>query len=800
MEARNRACLSFPVLVCFVLTFVSSEANLSAATNSISTGQSISGNLTIISEDGTFELGFFTPGNSRKFYIGIWYKKLPKQTIIWVANRERFISNTTLSELKLTQDRNLVLLNQSKIPIWSSNSSSLTSSNHTEAVLLNNGNLVLRDMSNTSVIFWQSFDHPTDTFVPESWIGMNKVTGEYQSLTSWKNSEDPAPGYFSDSIDPGGTSEFFLRWNKSEIYWRSGTWNGEYFTGAPVLPEMRRTTIINLFYIDNDQRRYATCTLKNNATITRQVIDVSGQIKQLVWLDKYQDWLLFWSEPDAQCDVYSLCGPFGICDSKSIPFCRCPQGFEPASMADWELNDYSSGCVRRSILQCGKNTSDGFLTISNMKLPSNSHSLDVQSSNDCSSACLNDCSCTAYAYGDRCFIWKGELLNLQQLYGDGDSTTLYLRVSATDIQHTKSKSKALPIILSAVGAVILSCILVGLAWRIRRSRMTRREKLVDGSLVVYSYAELQHITRNFSEKLGSGGFGSVFRGSVPGSNDVAVKRLEELRQVDKQFIAEVSTLGAIQHVNLIRLCGFCSEGSKRLLVYEYMPNGSLASHLFGGNHKTIDWKTRCQIMLGIARGLYYLHEQCRECIIHCDIKPENILLDSELYPKVADFGMAKLMGRDFSRVLTTLKGTIGYLAPEWIRGLPITTKADVYSFGMMALELISGRRNSQQFKDGNNISFFPLFAATKVAEGDVLSLIDKNLEDTVEMEELTRMCRLACWCIQDSETYRPSMGHIVQVLEGGLEVNIPPVPKSLLNLMEDREQFWYEESSLSSMN
>ncbi|KAJ0983573.1 hypothetical protein J5N97_011828 [Dioscorea zingiberensis] len=332
---------------------------------------------------------------------------------------------------------------------------------------------------------------------------------------------------------------------------------------------------------------------------------------------------------------------------------------------------------------------------------------------------------------------------------------------------------------------------LGLAWRIRRGGVLRKSRQGAGSVVAYSYAELQQITRNFSEKLGSGGFGSVFKGSLPGSSDVAVKRLEQLRQGDKQFRAEVSTLGAIQHVNLIRLCGFCSEGSKRLLVYEYMPNGSLASHLFGSNHKTIDWKTRCQIILGIARGLYYLHERCRECIIHCDIKPENILLDSELSPKVSDFGLAKLMGRDFSRVLTSMRGTIGYLAPEWIAGLPITTKTDVYSFGMMVLELISGKRNSEHFKDGN-ISFFPLFAATRVAEGDNLSLLDKNLQDEVDIDEITRICRLACWCINDNETYRPSMGQIVQVLEGGLEVNVPPVPKSLLHLMDDSEECRYE--------
>lgn len=160
-----------------------------------------------------------------------------------------------------------------------------------------------------------------------------------------------------------------------------------------------------------------------------------------------------------------------------------------------------------------------------------------------------------------------------------------------------------------------------------------------------------------------------------------------------------------------------------------MPNGSLDSHLFTEKDSDfLDWKTRYQIALGTARGLAYLHEKCRDCIIHCDIKPENILLDAEFCPKVSDFGLAKLVGREFSRVLTTMRGTRGYLAPEWISGVAITAKADVYSYGMMLYEFVSGRRNSQESEDGK-VKFFPSWAAKQIVEGsNLISLLDPRLE------------------------------------------------------------------------
>ncbi|KAL7250392.1 hypothetical protein ACSBR1_012409 [Camellia fascicularis] len=208
-----------------------------------------------------------------------------------------------------------------------------------------------------------------------------------------------------------------------------------------------------------------------------------------------------------------------------------------------------------------------------------------------------------------------------------------------------------------------------------------------------------------------------------------------------------------------------------------MQNGSLHSHLFHENEsKVLDWKTRYQIALGTSKGLAYLHENCRDCIIHCDIKPSNILLDIDFRPKIADFGLAKLLGREFSRVLAAMKGTTGYLAPEWILGVAITTKVDVYSYNVMLFELISGRRNTDQSEE-RIVKLFPMRAASVVINGrDILSLLDHRLERRVDVEEVWRICKVACWCIQDDENDRPSMGQVVQILEGILDVEPSPIP------------------------
>jgi len=519
---------------------------------------------------------------------------------------------------------------------------------------------------------------------------------------------------------------------------------------------------------------------------------VNGQMRRRQWVEGRDDWVLFCTEPHDACDVFGSCGPFGVCSNTTSPACECPAAFAPRSQGEWARGITASGCARRAVLAC---TNDGFLKMPYaVQLPNGSavEAAGARSDKACAAACRRDCSCTAYLYdGTKCSVWNGELVNLRKLptndQGVAAAAALHLRVAASEVPPSApahSWRKSMVILGSSVSAVVLllAGLIIGVAVVLRKRRGKGKVTAVQGSLLLLDYQAVKAATRDFTEKLGSGSFGSVYKGALPDKTPVAVKKLDGLRQGEKQFRAEVVTLGTIHHINLVRLRGFCSEGNKRALVYDYMPNGSLDAHLFKSTSgsKVLSWGQRFGVAVGVARGLAYLHEKCRECIIHCDIKPENILLDEELGAKLADFGMAKLVGHEFSRVLTTMRGTMGYLAPEWLTGAPVTAKADVYSFGLLLFELVSGRRNNGSSEEGGRSAvYFPVHAAVKLHAGDVVGLLDEKLDGDANVEELERVCKVACWCIQDEEGDRPTTGLVVQQLEGVADMGLPPIPSRL---------------------
>ncbi|CAN1231831.1 G-type lectin S-receptor-like serine/threonine-protein kinase At2g19130 [Linum perenne] len=493
-----------------------------------------------------------------------------------------------------------------------------------------------------------------------------------------------------------------------------------------------------------------------------------------------------WKYTGPLCGINGYyCGAYGSCTEKSSPVCNCLKGFsyqyDESGISSYHISEvFYGGCSRDFQLQC-ENT-DSFFPYYNVGLPRDPVMTSGETSKDCEAACLRSCNCSAYSYseGQTCSHWFGFFFNLRQDVPNG--RTIYIKLAASEFPSKRNKIAIM--IGSVVGSSVLLVLVLFIIFRWRHHIMLSPTNLMEGSLVVFTYRHLKIYTKNFSDKLAEGGFGAVYKGTLPDSSVVAVKKLERINfriaENHEQFLAEVRTLGTIQHINLVGLRGFSSDKSTMMLVYDYMPNGSVASHLFKGNDDSniLDWKTRYSIALGTARGLAYLHENCRECIIHYDIKPENVFLDSEFRPKVADFGMEKLFGRDFNRVLTTLKGTIGYLAPEWISGEAITAKADVYSYGMVLFELVSGMRNSQRHVCVGH--YFPLWVANVINEGgNVAELLDPKLQGNADVEELERVCRVALWCIQNDQSHRPTMSHVVYFLEQVLEVNIPPVPRIL---------------------
>ncbi|CAN6714714.1 unnamed protein product [Malus baccata var. baccata] len=295
----------------------------------------------------------------------------------------------------------------------------------------------------------------------------------------------------------------------------------------------------------------------------------------------------------------------------------------------------------------------------------------------------------------------------------------------------------------------------------------------------YSYSDIKKMTRNLKDKLGQGGFGSVFKGLLQDGHLVAVKMLSGTKGKGQDFISEVATIGRIHHVNVVQLIGFCSEGSKRALVYDFMPNGSLDKYIFSEKEKNVilSWDVMHEIALGVARAIEYLHQGCDMQILHFDIKPHNILLDENFAAKISDFGLARFYPRDNNTVsLTAVRGTFGYMAPELFhRSIGgVSKKADAYSFGMLLLEMAGRRKNTNAHAQNSSQIYFPSWIYEQLQKG--LSI---EIENACESDKKVtkRMLMVALWCIQLKPADRPCMSKAVEMLEGEVEaLQMPPKP------------------------
>ncbi|KNA12293.1 hypothetical protein SOVF_127250 [Spinacia oleracea] len=317
-----------------------------------------------------------------------------------------------------------------------------------------------------------------------------------------------------------------------------------------------------------------------------------------------------------------------------------------------------------------------------------------------------------------------------------------------------------------------------------------------GLATKFLHEELMLATENFSLIVGQGGSGCVFKGMLKDGTSIAVKRIEGQERGEREFRTEVAAIGCVQHTNLVRLYGYCIiPKGPRFLVYEFVRHGSLDRWIFTQEHKKIQqpggclpWKLRHQVAIDVARALNYLHNDCQSRILHLDVKPENILLDDNYRALVSDFGLAKLMGKDESMVVTRIRGTRGYLAPEWILEKGVSAKTDVYSYGMLLLEMIGGRRNTLMLsdRDGKGKStmpdmklwdYFPKIVFEKMKAGKIMEVVDKRLLEegtSIDEKEVRRLVYIALWCIQEKVNIRPNMGQVVNMLEGRLPVDEPP--------------------------
>ncbi|KAL2335988.1 hypothetical protein Fmac_010434 [Flemingia macrophylla] len=726
------------------------------STTSTSNTIILQGNATFQSPNATFQLGLL--GFSTGFYLAIRHTSLPTPNTVWVANRRTPAPSLSSAALHLTPSGQLLLTHNSTV-LWAT-------PNRTEPLslkLLDSGNLVL--LTRRGVVSWQSFDHPTDTWLP----GINLT--RFNSLTSWRTSSDPSPGPYSLRLTPPHYGQFDLFFNDAVSYWSTGNWTNGNFVNVPemTIPYLYSFHFANPF---SPAASFGFSEQPSDSGLrppTMFRLDPFGQIRQYTWNDQAGSWNMFWAKPDPLCLVRGLCGTFGLCVGEPSKPCECLAGFLPRDNRSWSSGDYTGGCYRPDA-ECG--TSDGFRDLGAVGFEfGNVSFVKGKSRRFCERECLGSCGCVGLAFDEGsglCKNFYGSLSDFRNLSSSSGEVS-YVRVPGGGSGRGFDRRVLSAVVIGSVAAfgVVLVTLLVLVKKRCGR-RGFEEDFVPVLNLKVFSYKELQLATRGFSEKVGHGGFGTVFQGELSDSSVVAVKRLERPGGGEKEFRAEVSTIGNIQHVNLVRLRGFCSENSHRLLVYEYMQNGALSVYL-RKEGPSLSWDVRFRVAVGTAKGIAYLHEECRCCIIHCDIKPENILLDGDFTAKVSDFGLAKLIGRDFSRVLATMRGTWGYVAPEWISGVAITTKADVYSYGMTLLELIGGRRNVERppsaevGESGGEMGgkwFFPPWAAQRIIEGNVSEVVDKRLGDVCNMEEVKRVALVAVWCIQDDEAMRPTMGMV----------------------------------------
>ncbi|KAF7112212.1 hypothetical protein RHSIM_RhsimUnG0256700 [Rhododendron simsii] len=533
--------------------FFSFSVFANALTDTILQGQSVTTSTTITSSGNKFELGFFTPGNGNSAtssHLGIWYKGLPERTVVWVANRDNPVTGSS-KVLTIEADGNLVILDVR----LSYKVSTISSSANTSATLLDSGNLVLIDRRSGNLL-WQSFDYPSDTFLPGMKLGYDKRNGKTWYLLAWKSEEDPSPGVFSVEADPEVTNQFFIL-QGSQKYWTTGIWNGQFFSQ---MPEMNQNYLFKFSYVSNDNESYYTYSMYNSSIISRFVLDTSGLLQQLTWLETTSQWNLFWSQPTQRCYVNPTCGAFGACNPSASPFCQCLRGFEPNSVGGWNAGDTSGGCVRKAPLQCGNDSAvngrkDQFLRIAKVRLPDNSIVLSqVKSVGDCKSACFSNCSCSAYTYSvSGCSIWGNELLNVVQLMdGDPEGKDFYLRLAASEFPSQGKGKWIIPALV--VPMTLLAIVSFFYCWR-RRKSQNKGEDLVLfdlGTSIGATGRKLNEAGKSHTGKKKEVDLPlAPYQGKLQKGDEVAVKRLSrKSRQGLEELQNEALLIAKLQHKNL----------------------------------------------------------------------------------------------------------------------------------------------------------------------------------------------------------------------------------------------------------
>ncbi|XP_073015475.1 putative receptor protein kinase ZmPK1 [Primulina eburnea] len=740
---------------------------------------------------GIFTAGFYPVGDNA-YIFSLWYTEPlfdGNLTVVWMANRDEPV-NGRYTKLSLLNSGNLVLNDAGQSIVWTSGTESSL------PVLLklhDNGNLVLHREDGVNI--WESFDSPTNTLLPLQSLRRNT------KLVASRSSSDYSSGLYKLLF--GNDNVLALLYDSedfSSIYWPP-PWRTIWEEGR---------TSYNASKIANFDLRgsfHSSDGFQLNTSDygfgpqRRMTLDHDGNLR-VYSLDKgLRIWTVTWQVFRQPCKIHGICGVNSVCTYRhdSSRRCSCLPGHKMKNAADW-----SKGCVPEFKLPCSKSYSPYFLKHNQYQFYGYDKGFFPNCTLDqCKKLCSSDCECIGFQYdqestGSYTCYTKPTLLNglqtpgvqswfylkLPQSWGPtGRNSTLdhidmQCPSSVTQLSRQYEEEehgwfKYLFWCTMAIGAFEIFCLLIFLYLTHKSSSPTgQRYVQAATGFKRYTYAELKKASINFSQEIGRGGSGVVYKGTLSDNRIAAIKFLNiEAMQGEAEFLAEVNLIGRLNHSNLIESWGYCAQGKYRILVFEYLEHGSLLENLHSNK---LDWKKRYDIAIGTAKGLAYLHEECLEWVLHCDVKPQNILLDTNYEPKVADFGLSKLLNRSCGEEnmnVSRIRGTRGYMAPEWVSHLPITSKVDVYSYGIVVLEMVTGKNPKDLYVETENRGMGGkmlknwVIMETTNEEGWIEKIVDPSLGGEYDAERLGNLVEVALKCAQENRDDRPTMREVVSMLE-----------------------------------
>ncbi|KAL6873391.1 hypothetical protein ACP4OV_013473 [Aristida adscensionis] len=812
--------------LCLLVLPRQQHGRAAAAQTNLTAGQALAPPGYITSPSGAFAFGFRAlAADPTQFILATWLRvpgagagndPAPPQSVVWFAKKADAGSTATAtarSALTIRPSGQLALVdgaNGSDSVLWAPPVNS-TLRRASALALLDSGDLRL--LADGGGVLWQSFAHPRDTLLPGQSVARD--AGAQGKLVAKRADAEFTTGRFSLAVQPDGNVALYVDLlagnDPDNAYWQA-------YTNTPAAAAAGGGGGGGGTVVSFDEHGRLYYTLRNGTEqnlVPPMPNSTVGEYYQFARMDPdgivrvytrpkngsaggggggNTSWTVSGAFPTDGCSrstpgLQGLCGPGSYCvETKDRLICECPGAY---THTDAQHRD--AGCAPAFAPQScdGEDNDDDPAAFTFVELPNTTwrtslhyKTLSPATEQQCRDYCLHDCFCAAALLtgGTEC-AEMAALTNGRQANGVAAKALIKVRTTSNlPAVPSPGMTLAYKVTTGCLAFISLAAIAGLLAQRRLHKKNTARQRLL--GVRAFTRKELHDATNGFEKLLGRGSFGEVYLGvlrSPPPAQAVAVKKLVASDEhSEREFANEVQSLGQIHHRNLVRMVGYCKEGTHRMLVLEFMPGGSLRGALFKPGERRPPWPWRAEAALGVARGLEYLHDGCASPIIHCDVKPDNILIDGARAARITDFGISKLLGGErVHATVTNVRGTRGYIAPEWLRGeARVDTKADVYSFGVVLLETVCCRRCQEPvgFAGDETVTLFGWAAQLVGARRTELMLREDDGDgdgdgdgDDVAVEELERVerfARVALWCMEPNPAHRPTMHQVVQMLEG----------------------------------